>query len=430
MSKNQFSCFFITPFGAEDSEECMNMERVLKLLLRPVLLQCGFPDDSFVVSHEIAAPTITQEMINHLKNDDLCIADITGKNANVMYELGYRKGLEKPVIIITSDTDKLPFDVYDYRVVIYNMQDIDSLMRAQENLRKQVLYWKEQGFVKSEGSGSVSDILNKLKSIENKLDQTLANVGRGGGDAVGDVSANKLIRELGSVISAFNFALRTRNIELAEALLPRIEQQSGKDLYLDMAVSQVAAMGSTTAAEILRANWDYIKEHLTIQQQYEEIGAYVSYCNRQDCEEKNMKWVEGEINDLLGKADKGELKAGLYNQLNRIHFGVYTTKKKKGESGGEEHLKQAIDALSKATELVATEASYFYNLATCYQAGGEAKKAKDAIIKCWELNKVKAKPDADHLELAYEIFNETNDDRAGEVLQLLKEKFPVRASTL
>ena len=238
------------------------------------------------------------QMSNHLKNDDLCIADITGKNANVMYELGYRKGLEKPVIIITSDTDKLPFDVYDYRVVIYNMQDIDSLMRAQENLRKQVLYWKEQGFVKSEGSGSVSDILNKLKSIENKLDQTLANVGRGGGDAVGDVSANKLIRELGSVISAFNFALRTRNIELAEALLPRIEQQSGKDLYLDMAVSQVAAMGSTTAAEILRANWDYIKEHLTIQQQYEEIGAYVSYCNRQDCEEKNMKWVEGEINDV------------------------------------------------------------------------------------------------------------------------------------
>lgn len=428
MSTKDFSCFFITPIGAEESEERKNMERVLKVLIQPVLLQCGFKSDSIVVSHTIATPTITQPMLTHLESDDLCIADITGTNPNVMYELGYRKGLNKPVIIITSDKDNLPFDVYDYRVITYDLSSIDTLMKAQEELRKQILYWKDQGFVKSEGSGSVSDILNKLKSIENKLDQTLANVGRGGGDAVGDVSANKVIRELGSVISAFNFALRTRNIGLAEALLPRIEQQSDKKTYLDMAVSQVTAMGSPKAASILKAEWDYIKT-FTVKQQYEEISAYVSYCNRRDCEEENMEFLEGEINRLLEIAESDEQKAGLYNQLNRLHYGIYATKKKNGESGTA-HLSEAIESLKEATRLNPKEASYFYNLAVCYQAMDDNKNAKKVISNCWELNKDDPKPDADHLELAYELFRDTNDPRAKDVMNLLTQKFPMKASTL
>ena len=430
MSTKDFSCFFITPIGAEDSLERKNMERVLRVLIQPVLLQCEFKSDSITVAHTITTPTITQPMLTHLESDDLCIADISGTNPNVMYELGYRKGLNKPVIIITSDKDILPFDIYDYRVITYDLSSIDTLLKAQEELRKQILYWKEQGFVKSEGSGSVSDILNKLKSIENKLDQTLANVGRGGGDdVVGNVSANKLIRELGSVISAFNYALRTRNIGLAESLLPRIEQQSDKNYYLDMAVSQVTAMGSTKAASILRAEWDYIKEKLSVKQQCEEVGALVSYCNMRDCEKENMAFLKGEIDRLLEIADSNEQKAGLYNQLNRLHYGIYATKEKNGESGTA-HLVEAIDSLKEATRLDPKEASYFYNLAFCYRAMDNNEKAKDAISHCWELNKDDPKPDADHLELAYELFRDTNDPKAKDVMNLLTQKFPMKASTL
>ena len=187
-------------------------------------------------------------------------------------------------------------------------------------------------------------------------------------------------------------------------------------------------MGSTKAEEILRAEWDYIKT-FTVKQQCEEVGALVSYCNKRDCEEENMEFLEGEIDRLLEIAESDEQKAGLYNQLNRLHYGIYATKEKNGESGTA-HLMKAIDSLKEATRLNPKDASYFYNLAVCYQAMDDNKNAKKAISNCWELNKDDPKPDADHLELAYELFRDTNDPRAKDVMNLLTQKFPMKASSL
>ena len=100
-----------------------------------------------------------------------------------------------------------------------------------------------------------------------------------------------IIRKAGSIISAFNFALSSKDIRLAEALLPRIEAQDNKETYIDKAVAQVAAMGSRKAADILKAEWDWIIANLSKKQQYEEIGSYISYCCRVDCEPEEEDFV-------------------------------------------------------------------------------------------------------------------------------------------
>jgi hypothetical protein len=49
----------------------------------------------------------------------LVIADCTGRNPNVFYEMGLAHVLGKPVILITQDPDDVPFDVRHIRYIHY-----------------------------------------------------------------------------------------------------------------------------------------------------------------------------------------------------------------------------------------------------------------------------------------------------------------------
>jgi tetratricopeptide (TPR) repeat protein len=70
---------------------------------------------------EIAKPgRITEQIIQSLKDADLLIADLSGNNPNVMYELGYGHALEKPALIINQEVHASPFDVKDFRQIVYD----------------------------------------------------------------------------------------------------------------------------------------------------------------------------------------------------------------------------------------------------------------------------------------------------------------------
>ena len=70
---------------------------------------------------EIAKPgRITEQIIAAIEQADLLIADLSGNNPNVMYELGYGHALRKPAIIINQDVHSAPFDVKDFRQVLYD----------------------------------------------------------------------------------------------------------------------------------------------------------------------------------------------------------------------------------------------------------------------------------------------------------------------
>lgn len=50
----------------------------------------------------------------------VCIADVTGRNPNVSYELGMAHALGKPVLIITQDVKDIPFDYKHLRAITYD----------------------------------------------------------------------------------------------------------------------------------------------------------------------------------------------------------------------------------------------------------------------------------------------------------------------
>lgn len=52
-------------------------------------------------------------------NSQICIADCTGKNANVFYELGLAHTLGKKAILISQSESDVPFNIKDRRVILY-----------------------------------------------------------------------------------------------------------------------------------------------------------------------------------------------------------------------------------------------------------------------------------------------------------------------
>lgn len=64
-----------------------------------------------LVSENESVGVILGNIVANLYNDPIIICDVSGKNPNVMFELGMRIAFEKPVIIIADDTTGYSFDI-------------------------------------------------------------------------------------------------------------------------------------------------------------------------------------------------------------------------------------------------------------------------------------------------------------------------------
>jgi len=74
---------------------------------------------------------ILQQIYNSIYQSKLIIAEVTEQNANVFYELGYAHALKKPVILITKDVSKSPFDISGFNHIIYqNIKDLQTKLEA------------------------------------------------------------------------------------------------------------------------------------------------------------------------------------------------------------------------------------------------------------------------------------------------------------
>lgn len=76
---------------------------------------------------------ILNDIISAIVSSDLIVADLTGSNPNVYYELGVAHALNKNVILLTQDIDELPFDLRSYRVVPYSVH-FSKMNQAKDEL--------------------------------------------------------------------------------------------------------------------------------------------------------------------------------------------------------------------------------------------------------------------------------------------------------
>src|SRR5215212_3353410 len=62
---------------------------------------------------------ILDRIYNQINKADVVIADMTGQNPNVFYEVGYAHALDKIVLLITQEADDIPFDLKHRQHIVY-----------------------------------------------------------------------------------------------------------------------------------------------------------------------------------------------------------------------------------------------------------------------------------------------------------------------
>jgi hypothetical protein len=107
------SCFIVMPFSQEWSAD---VHRILARACEAAGVRPVRGDDLF-------SPTdIIEDIWQSINAADFVIADITGRNPNVLYELGIAHTLAKPVLILSKEAADIPIDLATRRVILYGQK--------------------------------------------------------------------------------------------------------------------------------------------------------------------------------------------------------------------------------------------------------------------------------------------------------------------
>jgi hypothetical protein len=130
------TCFVISPIGAEGSDIRRRSDQVLTHIITPVATELGYET---IRADKISEPgMITSQVIQHLVEDLLVVADLSGHNPNVFYELAVRHAVRKPVVQLIQIGEAIPFDVAQTRTVQYDHRDLDVAARCRDELREHI----------------------------------------------------------------------------------------------------------------------------------------------------------------------------------------------------------------------------------------------------------------------------------------------------
>jgi hypothetical protein len=128
-SKEKDTCFIIMPFGDW-------FDYYYETIYVPAIDASGLEprraDDLYrpsAIVHDIWALTQRAKII---------LADLSGKNPNVFYELGLAHAVAKPAILVTESIEDVPFDLRSLRVLVYDKNEPEWGKRLRDKIETSI----------------------------------------------------------------------------------------------------------------------------------------------------------------------------------------------------------------------------------------------------------------------------------------------------
>jgi len=119
------TCFVMMPFGEW-------FDRYYQEIYTPAIKEAGFEpvrgDELFNTG------SVVEQIWDQIEKSKILLADLTGKNANVFYELGLAHAARKAVVFTAASVDDVPFDLRHLRVIIYDVREPDWAPRLRQSV--------------------------------------------------------------------------------------------------------------------------------------------------------------------------------------------------------------------------------------------------------------------------------------------------------
>jgi hypothetical protein len=119
------TCFVMMPFGSW-------FDRYYQDIYTPAIKEAGFEpvraDELFTTG------SVVEQIWEQMQKAKVLLADLSGKNANVFYELGLAHAAKKPVVFTSALVDDVPFDLRHLRVIIYDIREPEWAPRLRKSI--------------------------------------------------------------------------------------------------------------------------------------------------------------------------------------------------------------------------------------------------------------------------------------------------------
>ena len=242
-------CFVISPIGEEGSPGRRRADNLVDYILGPVLTPLGF---EVARADHLAQPgSITSLVIEKVINSNLVVADLTGRNPNVYYELALRHAVQKPYVqLIDSNEAALPFDIKDESTIKFDITDLKDVDYCKIQLKKHVEAVLAPGFQVTtpigralqlqstmQAGGETAVILSTIEDLRKEI------AGR---------SSTSSSNQDTSLTTRLSSEVARKMKERAVGLLPGIEFQIDElDRQLETITEQITNSTSQEATEAL-----------------------------------------------------------------------------------------------------------------------------------------------------------------------------------
>jgi hypothetical protein len=118
--------FMLMPFAEE-------MRQIFEDYVKKVAAEMGLKaargDDYF------SPGVVANQISDAIYNAKIVVADCTGGNSNVFYEVGMAHGRDKTTVLITQSLNDIPFDLRHYRIIEYKYTP-PGMVKFEQDLRK------------------------------------------------------------------------------------------------------------------------------------------------------------------------------------------------------------------------------------------------------------------------------------------------------
>jgi hypothetical protein len=119
------TCFVMMPFGEW-------FDRYYQEIYAPAIKEAGF--EPIRADELFTTGSVVEQIWEQIQKAKVLLADLSGKNANVFYELGLAHAAKKPVVFTSGVVEDVPFDLRHLRVIIYDTREPEWAPRLRKSI--------------------------------------------------------------------------------------------------------------------------------------------------------------------------------------------------------------------------------------------------------------------------------------------------------